>query len=765
MTRVEGLASILLEQAVEIGEPDTYAGKRAWTRYRLGMRVEATTDPTRPSASWHVNIHNVSGGGIAFWSTAHLPNALAVWIRDCVENEKPRWLKGRVAHCTVGLRGHLIGVELDEKTPPDSHEPPLLKHADTETDSVVEEFVPVAKSGRLETLQTKCIYATIIAVSASIAITYLLSQNLFPTLGREVSSIIAITTALLTGGMCGWVIARSEARFLRELHLAIRGMASGQLDSRTVIEAPCSELAAIGRAFNDLRARWKQREQGERIQRQKLEELSQIKTNILSIVSHDLRTPLTSILMYTNMLQEARDDLTEKERQGFLNIISEECNRLARLVDDILEVQRLESDAVRIETVSCDLAPTIENCVRVFQPLAETENMTLTLSCPETLPPVPADADKMSQVVNNLIANALKYTPSGGSVHVSAAMRGKELLISVADNGPGIPRDKWDHIFERFAQATDLNAGEVAGVGLGLYIVRCIVQGHGGTTWVDSKVGEGSAFYVALPLEGEPILMPSGPTEGVIHANCKVIACDADPELAATLSHTLRAHGFDVRTAHSGRRLLQHLEQGDVDVVITDVLMPDMNSAELLDGLHSFPGRTFRTIIHSYEGDAEGYGRRGVDVFLKRPVSREELIEAVIVAMRRGSLAGSTAIVVEDEQLDVKRLCGLLNDAGHMTMVAGDVSEATVLSRKYSGDITIMSGEVAMNHRAELLNLIRHSNDRAQLVVLSNSDRKSYKDLQESFGAVLVAYTPGREEAVVDVVHSLKGAQKEEARV
>ena len=114
MTRVEGQRSRLLERAVETGERDTYAGKRAWTRYRLGMRVEATTDLLRPSASWHVNIHNVSGGGIAFWSTANLPIQSAVWTRDCDEKAKPQWLKGRVAHCTVGMRGHLIGLALDE---------------------------------------------------------------------------------------------------------------------------------------------------------------------------------------------------------------------------------------------------------------------------------------------------------------------------------------------------------------------------------------------------------------------------------------------------------------------------------------------------------------------------------------------------------------------------------------------------------------------------------------------------------------------------
>ncbi|MCH8220486.1 MAG: PilZ domain-containing protein [Proteobacteria bacterium] len=164
--QVARLAFGRTEIVLEIGEPDTYAGKRAWTRYRLGMRVEATTDPTRSSASWHVNIHDVSGGGIAFWSKEKRPIASAVWVRDYIEKDRRKWLKGRVAHCTVGLRGHLIGLALDEKTSPDSHAPVPMNCVDSDTEALV----PIPASGRLASLQTKCIYATIIAVSASIAI-------------------------------------------------------------------------------------------------------------------------------------------------------------------------------------------------------------------------------------------------------------------------------------------------------------------------------------------------------------------------------------------------------------------------------------------------------------------------------------------------------------------------------------------------------------------------------------------------------------------
>jgi len=737
----------LIGHAREVGEPDTYAGKREWTRYRIGVRVEATTDPTRANASWHVNVHDVSGGGVGFWSKQKLPIASTVWVRDCFEDSETTWLKGRVCHCSVGMRGHLIGIAFDQPTPTDSHEPPPMRHVEP----IDEESLPIRVSGRLVSLQTKCIYATVIAVSTAIAFSFLMAQGFVPGLSEEASGIVAIAAALITGTFCGWWIARNDAIFLNELHMAIRGMAAGKLDSCRVIEAPCAELATIGRAFNDLWTRWKQREYGERMQRQKLEELGQIKNNILSIVSHDLRTPLTSILMYTNMLMDGGSEFSADEQKGFLGIINEECHRLARLVEDILEVQRLESDAIRIELTPCDLAPTIAGCVPVFEPLADNKSMTLSIDCPETLPTVMADADRISQVINNLVANALKYTPAGGAVQIAAHQRDKELLISVHDNGPGIPRDKWDHIFDRFSQVMDPDVSEVAGVGLGLYIVARIVESHGGTVWVDSKVGEGTAFFVALPLEGEPLLIPSSPAETALHATCKIIACDSDPELLATVVHTLRANGFDVRAAHTGQRLLQHLEQGDVDVVVTDILVPDMHAVDLLDALNGLSHRSFRTIIHSYEGDAEGYGRRGVDVFLRRPVSRQELVEAVHVVLRRRAAAGRV-VIVQNHEIDTERLSRMLVEAGHAVMVAGSIGEASVLAHKYGADVNVVSGETVADDRVGLINMMRKLSEDTALVVLSTPQHGVDTDLGERFGAVVVPYTYGREEDVVDVI-------------
>ena len=165
-------------------------------------------------------------------------------------------------------------------------------------------------------------------------------------------------------------------------------------------------------------------EYSERLQRETLQELSQIKSNILAIVSHDLRTPLTSILLYTKMLISDRDSLTDDDQTNFLNIIADECNRLSRLVNDLLEVQRLESEEIHWNLELQDLTSIIKDCAKVFGPVATSKSMTLKVACPNSLPPIAADSDKITQALNNLVSNALKYTPTGGCVEVSVEVQG-----------------------------------------------------------------------------------------------------------------------------------------------------------------------------------------------------------------------------------------------------------------------------------------------------------------------------------------------------
>ena len=584
----------LLTRAREQGEVDVFAGKRRWVRYNLGMIIEVSTDPTVSSASWRVTMHNISGGGVGVWSKRDVPAGSRIHVRDQVEDDKPVWLPGRVTHSTLGLRGHLIGVAFDDPTPP---------NADTNgkpTGAPEQATEHRAITGALEatqSLRAKCAVGGLIACGAALVVAYGVYDGLAARIGPDKALVTVFVAGSLIGALVGWLIVRRDVWFLGVLPTALRDTVAGKPTSSQLAAAPCTELAALARAFQDLGARWQRREHDERAQREKLEEITRIKTNILSIVSHDLRTPLTSILLYTEMLKEQLDSLAEEDKRDFIRIICDECTRLSRLVDDLLEVQRLESDRVHFDLKPRDLAETVQACVRLFVPLAQNKSVSLTVDCPPRLPPVAADPDKIAQAVNNLISNALKYTPSGGTVNVWAEARDIEVLICVADNGPGIPREKWDFIFDRFSQLADPNVCEIAGFGLGLYIVSRVVEAHGGRVWLDSELGKGAAFYISLPVaEGDTMVRSKQPRAG---PTARVLVCDSDPELAATIAQTVRTEGFEVRIAHSGRRLLQQLDDGDVDVLVTDVVLPDMDATELLDGLNCLAERSFRTIVHT----------------------------------------------------------------------------------------------------------------------------------------------------------------------
>jgi nitrogen-specific signal transduction histidine kinase/DNA-binding response OmpR family regulator len=440
-------------------------------------------------------------------------------------------------------------------------------------------------------------------------------------------------------------------------------------------------------AVLNLGGRWKDFVEAEHRQRQRLEEVNQLKTNVLSMVSHDLRTPLTSIQLYTQMLTEDLDNLCKEDQQHFLNTISEESLRLSRLVTDLLEVQRLEGEATAWNMQPVDLGATIRSVFRVFEPIAANKGIVLLLECQDHLPLVTANPDKIAQAVSNLLSNAMKYSPAGRSVRVRTEIRRDELQIVVADEGPGIPRDKWDAIFDRFAQLGTESLAGAQGVGLGLYIVSQIVERHGGRVWVDSQPGHGSEFTIALPV-GRVCSQPAESSDTSERAG-RVLVCDADPALAALLAQILRDQYFEVRLAHSGARLFEHLEEYQPDVVITDTALPDMRAADLIGHFRDMDSRSFKLILHSMRGDNRELRLCRADVFLERPVTRDELIRAVSVAMHKAVGQGLVVLLLNNRGLDSDQLSQYLVARGHMPILAQDLPAAQAYLRTYPIDLLL----------------------------------------------------------------------------
>ena len=227
--------------------------------------------------------------------------------------------------------------------------------------------------------------------------------------------------------------------------------------------------------------------------------VEQLKSDFVSTVSHELRTPLAAI--YGAALTLQRDDvrLEESQRTGLLDVISSESDRLARIVNDILWASRLDSGQMGVAIESCDAAKLAQQVVDALRHHAPT-SVELRVDAADQLPPVAADPDKLRQVLTNLVDNAVKYSPDGGTVHVTVHATANRIRFRVDDEGLGIPPAEQSRIFEKFFRLDPQLTRGVGGTGLGLYICRELVQRMHGRIWVASDGRRGSTFTVELPL-------------------------------------------------------------------------------------------------------------------------------------------------------------------------------------------------------------------------------------------------------------------------
>jgi signal transduction histidine kinase len=228
---------------------------------------------------------------------------------------------------------------------------------------------------------------------------------------------------------------------------------------------------------------------------ERLLQLDQLKDELIATVSHELRTPLTSIVGYLELLHDT-GPLTDQQAQ-FLGVIRRSAERLLSLISDLLLMAQVESDGMRLERENVDLAAIARECIAAVRPSAESRSIAMEV----TAEPASVFGDRrlLGEVVDNLLSNAVKFTPEGGSIAVRVACLNDRVLLAVRDSGIGIPADEQKDLFARFYRTRDAARRAVPGSGLGLSIVKAIVDAHGGEVMVESAVSEGSTFRVLLP--------------------------------------------------------------------------------------------------------------------------------------------------------------------------------------------------------------------------------------------------------------------------
>ena len=228
-----------------------------------------------------------------------------------------------------------------------------------------------------------------------------------------------------------------------------------------------------------------------------LRRLERVRRDFVANVSHEFKTPLTAIQGFAEtLLGGALDDKANRKR--FMEIIREHAQRLARLTDDLLKLSRIEAGRLELESRPVSVAALVNGCVETARLKAESKGLRLAVQVPEGLPAVRGDAVQLGEVLQNLVDNALQYTPPGGRIDVTAYSNGQEVIFTVADTGIGIPEADLERIFERFYRVDAARSREAGGTGLGLSIARHIVDAHGGRIWVESAVGQGSRFRFSI---------------------------------------------------------------------------------------------------------------------------------------------------------------------------------------------------------------------------------------------------------------------------
>ncbi len=440
-----------------------------------------------------------------------------------------------------------------------------------------------------------------------------------------------------------WHIRKNGSRFWGSgLMMPLRD-ASGELPGK---------LLGYVKIFRDLTAQKRAEEERERLlasereARAEAEKANRLKDEFLATVSHELRSPLNAILGWSRLLRDPK--VREDQLERALEIIERNAQSQSRLIEDLLDVSRIVSGKLSVRMRPAALDRAVEGVAGDMRPSAEAKGIDLRLTKSGAGISVIGDAERLQQVVWNLLSNAIKFTPDGGRIEVELKRVGAHVELRVSDTGRGISPEFLPYIFDRFRQANRTDAGARAGLGLGLAIVRFIVEAHGGSVTAESPgVGQGATFTVKLPIaQDRSEVVPaieSRQLQSKIGAlpslsGVKVLVVDDDEDARDVLSAVLSSFGAEVTTAADAEQALNYLAAEKPDVLVSDINMPGMDGYELLRRVrameHGRGGRIPAVALTAYARaeDRVQALQAGFQMHVPKPIEPAEL-EVVVATL------------------------------------------------------------------------------------------------------------------------------------
>jgi CheY-like chemotaxis protein/nitrogen-specific signal transduction histidine kinase len=386
-------------------------------------------------------------------------------------------------------------------------------------------------------------------------------------------------------------------------------------------------------------------------------QLDTLKDEFISTVSHELRTPLTSIRGALGLLASGTIGELDPRAMNLLRIATTNTDRLIRLINDILDLERMESGRAPLQIRRCSLRDLCDQAIETMTPMAEDHAVHLELvpfsegKTPDSLF-FDGDSDRILQVLTNLLSNAIKFSPAASTVRIHIDATSDSLLLKVVDEGRGIPADKLDSIFDRFQQVEHADARQRGGTGLGLSICRSIVQQHSGAIWAQRNLIKGTTMFVMLPRTARATdivpLPPSLPqVEGAI------LICDDDANIRTVVSGHLTRQGYKVIEASSGEEALTLASEQPIEAILLDLYMPGLSGWETLQRLRDNPNTADIPVVvlsvlssnlqNHLSGDAQGW--------VQKPFNENLLFAELGRVLHHGDGPANVLLVEDDDDL------------------------------------------------------------------------------------------------------------------
>ncbi|MBI3968752.1 MAG: response regulator [Chloroflexi bacterium] len=406
-------------------------------------------------------------------------------------------------------------------------------------------------------------------------------------------------------------------------------------------------------------------------------EVDRMKTEFVSLVSHELRTPLTSIKGYVDLLVNGEVGELSADQQEFLEVVKSNADRLAALINDLLDVSRIEAGKVELRLDAVDVEELLQNVAASLRPQVVAKRQSLHVEATTAIPPALADAGRVTQILVNLLSNAHKYTPVGGTITARLRVDGERLRIDVQDTGVGLSTEEQSRLFTKFFRARNRATEGSTGTGLGLVIARSLVELHGGTIEVTSAPGAGSTFSFTLPR-----VRTASPTEvrrdDQALQGC-VLVVDDEVDHAEVIRRYLARAGYRVAIARDGREALERADALRPELITLDINLPDIDGLTVLERLKVKPATAGIPVVllSALPDDDRGTLLGAVD-YLSKPIDRGALLDRIRRLLRDER---PRTVLVADDDPDIRTLlAGHLRRAQYQVLEAADGAEAIELA-------------------------------------------------------------------------------------